>query len=181
MIHSQDRSRWFGASDTYTIMCSNTDTDSFAKWWSEKLGLMQRRIVTTQMLAGTNWEHRILRHIGVRKMDRQIRMRQLRLRVNLDGETRDRVKEVKTHNAEKPFCVSKAYWMQAQVERYATGKDVDIVAYALLPEDYDNYFRDVDTDRLQVIPVEYDPVWIEHEYFPRLEYFAACLREGCKP
>lgn len=181
MIRSQDRSGWFGASDTYTLMCAGTDTKTFARWWAAKVGLFQNSIATVPMIAGTNWEHRILAHMGIRTMDRQIRMRKYLLRVNLDGETRDRVIEVKTHAADKPFKVSKAYWMQAQVERFATGKDVCIAAYGLEEADYANFFRPVDPARLQEIPVEYDEAWIREEYLPRLQYFAACLREGVKP
>ena len=37
MIHNHDRSGWFGASDTSTIM-GNWATETFRKWWLEKLG-----------------------------------------------------------------------------------------------------------------------------------------------
>ncbi len=181
MIHSQDRSGWFGASDTYILMCSGVDTKSFARWWAVKLGLFESSIATPAMIAGTNWEHRILEHMGIVQMDRQIRTRKYRLRVNLDGETERIVVEVKTHRADKPFRVSKAYWMQAQVERFAAGKDVIIAAYGLESEDYRNYFRPVDPLRLKEIPIPYDAAWIQMEYLPRLQYFADCLRRGIKP
>ena len=181
MIHTQDRSGWFGASDTYMLMCASTDTKSFARWWAAKMGLFQSKVTTTAMIAGTNWEHRILEHMGVVQMDRQIRMRKYRLRVNLDGETDRLVVEVKTHMADKAFKVSRAYWMQAQVERFAAGKDVIIASYGLESEDYRNYFRPVDPLRLKEIPIPYDPAWIQMESLPRLQYFADCLRRGIKP
>ena len=114
-------------------------------------------------------------------MDRQIRMRKYRLRVNLDGETDNHIVEVKTHSAKGSFKVSKAYWMQAQVERFASDKDVVIAAYALEPEDYVNFFRPVDQSRLLEIPIPYDYMWIIEEYIPQLAYFADCLRHGIKP
>lgn len=181
MIKSQDRSGWFGASDTYMIMNAGRNTKSFAKWWAAKLGLFQNNISTVPMIAGTHWEHRILKHMGITRMDRQIRMRKYRLRVNLDGETAEHIVEVKTHSADKPFKVSKAYWMQAQVEQFASGKDVVIAAYALEPEDYVNFFRPVDQSRLQEIPIPYDFMWIIEKYLPQLEYFADCLHRGIKP
>lgn len=58
--------------------------------------------------------------IGVKERDRQIKIRRLRLRVNLDGET-DVIHEVKTHRS-TVFRVSKANWQQAQVEMFAAKK-----------------------------------------------------------
>lgn len=179
MIHNQDRSGWIGASDTATVM-GNWGTKSFAQWWRVKLGISRDHFTTAAMQAGTYYEHRILRHIGVDRMDRQIRIRRLRLRVNLDGETRDTIKEVKTYGGEK-FKVSKAYWQQAQVEMYAAQKRLDIVAYHLTEEDYRNYFNPIDPDRISVHPVEYDPAWIQEEYLPRLRYLARCLKKGGWP
>ena len=46
MIHNQDRSGWFGASDTARIM-GNWNTQTFARWWGEKLGkttMMARQV-----------------------------------------------------------------------------------------------------------------------------------------
>lgn len=58
MIHNHDRSGWFGASDTSTIM-GNWATETFRKWWLEKLGLRENRFHTPAMQAGTAYEHRI--------------------------------------------------------------------------------------------------------------------------
>ena len=181
MIKNHDRSGWFGASDTYTIMCAGRQTDSFAKWWAQKLGLSRLNFTTAAMAAGTAYEHRILDFMGIRKKDRQIKIRRLKLRVNLDGEDRHTVHEIKTHSADKPFTVSRAYWMQCQVEMFATGKKCVIDAYALLPEDYENYYNPIDPNRLEHFPIEYDESWIETKYLPELEYFADCLKKKIIP
>ena len=172
MISSQDRSGWFGASDTATIM-GNWDTKTFARFWLEKQGLVQGGYVSHAMVAGTHYEHRILDSLGIKRRDRQIKIRRYRLRVNLDGES-GIIHEVKTYGRE--FRVSKAYWQQAQVEMFVAKKPLEIVAYKLLPEDYENFFNDVDLNRITKYPIEYDPSWIESEYLPRLRYLARCLR-----
>lgn len=176
MIHNQDRSGWIGASDTYMVM-GNWNTKTFAQWWRVKLGISQNNFTTVAMMAGTHYEHRILEAIGVKKMDRQIRIRKLRLRVNLDGETRDTVKEIKTYHSEK-FKVSKQYWQQAQVEMFATGKALHIVAYRLTDDEYRNFFLPIEVDRLSIHPVHYDAEWVNEEYLPRLRYLAKCLKKG---
>lgn len=181
MIKSKDRSGWFGASDTYMIMCAGRDTDSFALWWAEKLGLVRREFTTPAMQAGTMYEHRILKACGIRKFDRQIRSRSLRLRVNLDGESRNMVHEVKTHRADKPFKVTKAYWLQCQVEMFAAGKACEIIAYGLQAEDYENYYNRIDPGRIERIPISYDKDFIENHYLPELRYFAECLKKGELP
>lgn len=185
MIRNQDRSGWIGASDTARVMGS-WNTRTFEAWWRVKLGLPQARYTTKAMTAGTHYEHRILDAVGVEQRDRQIRIRRLRLRVNLDGETVRTIKEVKTHKSEQ-FKVSKAYWQQAQVEMFATGrklrrrKDLDIVAYRMEEDDYDNFFREIDPSRLSEHPIPYDKDWIEQEYLPRLRYLARCLRKKVWP
>ena len=119
MIRNHDRSGWFGASDTATIM-GNWNTDTFSRWWLVKLGVRKDRFVTPSMQCGTAYEHKILDALRVKIRDRQIRIRSLRLRVNYDGESRQLITEVKTHS--KPvFKVTKAYWQQCQVEMFASG------------------------------------------------------------
>lgn len=120
MIKDQDRSGWFGASDTAQIMRS-WDTESFRRWWAVKLGIRQETFTSPAMRAGTAYEHRILDALGIIERDRQIRIPSLRLRVNLDGETPATICEVKTHKGDKPFAVSKAYRQQCQVEMFASG------------------------------------------------------------
>jgi hypothetical protein len=177
MIKSQDRSGWFGASDTARIM-GNWNTKTFDTWWLEKLELHKSTFKTKAMQTGTAYEHRILEFLGIKKMDRQIKIRRLRLRVNLDGED-EAIHEVKTYGGE--FKVSQAYWQQAQVEMFATRKPLVIDAYKLLPEDYENYFNPIDKDRISEHPIEYDPMWIQSEYLPRLRYLAKCLRRRAFP
>jgi len=179
MIHNHDRSGWIGASDTYTVM-NRWDTKTFERFWRVKLGLDNSHFENNAMRTGTAFEHKILDAIGVSRRDRQIRLRNLRLRVNLDGEDRETVYEVKTYGKDC-FAVSRAYWMQSQVEMFATGKKLQIVAYRLEVDDYGNWLRPIDPTRLSFHPVEYDWEWIAEGYLPRLYYLAACLREGRWP
>lgn len=174
MIHNHDRSGWFGASDTARVM-GNFNTATFARWWAQKLGILHDDFTTPAMCAGTAYEHRILEAIGIKKTDRQIKILALRLRVNLDGEDKTTVHEVKTHG-KAAFIVTKAYWQQCQVEMYVTGKLCIIDAYHLLPDDYENFFNPIDKARLSEHPILYDSKWIHEEYLPRLRYLARCLR-----
>lgn len=173
MISEHDRSGFFGASDTKTIM-GNWKTRTFMEWWLVKIGRKENPSYNTRaMAAGTAYEHKILDAIGIKEMDRQIIIPDLRLRVNLDGENETTVKEIKT-TGKKP-SVSKAYWMQAQVEMYATNKKCDIVFYEMTDAEYENFFRPIDLSRISVHPIERDDKWINNEYLPRLKYLAWCL------
>lgn len=177
MIASQDRSGWFGASDTAKIM-GNWNTKTFRMFWMEKLGLHTHTIRTPEMLAGTHYEHRILEALGITEWDRQIKIEELLLRVNLDGES-TQIHEVKTHK--KPvFAVTKPYWMQAQVEMFAAQKPLEIVSYRMMEEDYTNFFNPIDLSRVGRWPIAYEPAFIE-AYKPRLAYLADCLRKGVWP
>lgn len=178
MIHDKNRAGWFGASDTARIM-GNWDTLTFRLWWLEKLGIRTNHIKTDAMQAGTAYEHKILSAIGVKKMDRQIKLRVLRLRVNLDGEDRETITEVKTHKGD--FKVSKAYWQQCQVEMFATRKLCRIVSYQLTDAEYENFFLPIDKDRIAVWPIERDNEFLRCEYLPRLAYLAGCLRRRETP
>ncbi len=178
MISSKDRSGWIGASDTAMVV-GNWNTDTFSRWWAVKLGYIKSNFTNRAMLAGTFYEHRILDHLGIVKRDRQIKMRKLRLRVNLDGES-NIIHEVKTYSGEV-FILKKGYWQQCQVEMFAARKGCEIVAYRLLPEDYDNYFNPVDDGRISRHPVQYDPEWIDNVYLPRLRILARCLGTGERP
>ena len=178
MIRSKDRSGWIGASDTAMVM-ANWSTPTWHKWWATKLGVATSNVTTTAMLAGTHYEHRILDALGVRKRDRQIKVRRLRLRVNLDGEDAI-IHEVKTHKKEV-FKTSRAYWMQAQVEMFAARKPLVIDAYRLTDAEYRNFFLPIDKERLSRHPVEYDAKWIKTKYLPRLRILAACLKRGVFP
>jgi len=178
MITNKDRSGWFGASDTNYIV-GNYQTETFKKWWLEKLGLRQSTINTKAMQAGTYFEHRILDTIpGVIK-DRQITIPELRLRVNLDGET-DIIHEVKTHKIENPYKVPIGHKRQVLVQMYVAQKEAEILSYGLTENDYKNYFNEIDPDRLQHHRIEYDEDFIT-EYLERLKYLNKCLREGRMP
>ncbi len=178
MIRDENRAGWFGASDTARIM-GNWDTLTFRLWWLEKLGIRTNHIKTDAMQAGTAYEHKILSAIGIKKMDRQIKLYALRLRVNLDGEDRETITEVKTHKGD--FKVSKAYWQQCQVEMFATRKQCRIVSYQLTDAEYENFFLPIDEGRIAVWPIERDNEFLRCEYLPRLAYLAGCLRRRETP
>lgn len=179
MIANHDRSGWFGASDTHYVVGS-FDTRTFVAWWLTKTGAIHQSFSSKAMNAGTYYEHKVLDAIGVTKMDRQIKLRRLRLRVNLDGETSDRIFEVKTHKSEKPI-VKKEYWQQAQVQSFATKKPVSIVFYRVTEEEYDNFFLPIDRERIHVEKIQYDSEWVQKAYLPRLRYLAMCLRKRQTP
>lgn len=178
MIHDKDRSGWIGASDTARVM-GRWDTATFEKFWLEKLGLYRCNYENLSMKTGTYFEEKILGHLGVKRRDRQIRIPALRLRVNLDGETRI-IHEIKTYGGDD-FKVSRPYWMQAQVEMFSAKKPLEIVAYHLTEEDYQNWLSPIDSDRLSHYPIGYDENWVNEEYLPRLRYLAECLKRGVWP
>lgn len=178
MITSKDRSGWFGASDVSYIM-GNRETATFKKWWLEKLGLRQSNLHTKSMRVGTIYEHRILDTIPNVKKDRQILIPELRLRVNLDGET-DIIHEVKTHKIDKPYKPTKAHRQQVIVQMYATEKDAEIVSYGLTEDDYRNYFNPIDIERIQHNQVDYDEAFIS-EFLENLKYLKRCLERGEMP
>ena len=178
MISSNDRSGWFGASDTAYIM-GRWNTKSFFRFWLEKAGAIRNTFTSPSLQAGTMYEHQILDALGVPIRDRQIKIRKFRLRVNLDGEDFNEITEVKTYR--ESFRVTKAYWQQCQIEMFASNKKCRIAAYQLLPEDYLNYFNPVDLKRISIHPVQIEPEWIKNDYLPRLEYLAWCLKKGRTP
>ena len=181
MIQSQDRSYYIGASDT-SMVVGNWNTKSFENWWLEKIGLRQNKLNNEAIKAGNNYEHKILETLEIPdlEMDKQIIID--RLRVNLDGNSKTCIYEVKTHRADKEFKVSKPYWRQAQVEMYASKiYDLYIVAYGLIEKDYKNYFNKIDKERLKLHKVEYDEDFIKNEYIPKLEILSKCLKEGVFP
>lgn len=185
MIQDQDRSGWFGASDTAIIM-GNWKTKTFKSWWLQKLGLSMDKYTSRAMNAGTYYEHAILDHIGAPRRDHQILLPEMNLRVNLDGDCMGRIWEVKTHKAEKAFKVTRAYWQQVQVQMFAKLKvekvipNAEIVAYALTDADYRNFFNEIDHARLRTYHIGYDAAFI-HQYLVRLEYLRKCLLEGVFP
>lgn len=180
MIANKDRSGYIGASDTGHVMRS-WNTKTFEKWWWEKQGFTRNSICTDAMKAGTAWEHKILDALNIPGMEKDRQIIKGRLRVNLDGNTQTEIYEVKTHSADKPFRVTADYRRQVNVEMYQSGiYRARIVSYALLPDDYNNYFREVDPDRVKHHPIEYDETFIA-QYVPRMEYLCRCLETGRFP
>lgn len=181
MIATKDRSGWFGASDTDYIV-GNWSTKSFTNWWLIKLGVHRSDFESVAMNAGTHKEHQILDYIGATETDKQIILPELRLRVNLDGNTADTIYEVKTHSADKAFKCPIKYKRQVWVQMYAAPyKQAFIVAYGLKNEDYKNYFLPIDADRVTTIPIDYNEEFILETYLPRLTYLADCLNRGAFP
>lgn len=164
------------------MVVGNWDTKTFENWWLEKLGIRKNNISNEAIKAGNNYEHKILEALEIEnlEMDKQIIID--RLRVNLDGNTDTCIYEVKTHNINKEFKVSKQYWRQAQVEMYASGTHkLFIVAYALEEKDYKNFLNEIDKDRLKLIEIEYDEEFIQNEYLPKLQILAENLKKGTFP
>lgn len=181
MIQSQDRSYYIGASDT-SMVVGNWTTKTFEKWWLEKLGLNKNDLKTEAMQTGTNYEHKILEALGIENLEKDKQIIIDRLRVNLDGNTDTCIFEVKTHNIEKEFKVSKQYWRQAQVEMFASNiHKLYIVVYSLQENDYKNYFNKIDKERIKFLQVDYDEKFITEEYIPKLEILTRCLKEGVFP
>ena len=185
MISDQDRSGWFGASDTSYIM-GNWKTKTFKNWWLSKLGINTSHFTSVAMNAGTYYEHAILDVIGSPRKDHQIIIPEYRLRINLDGDGIGRIDEVKTYKYERGFKVSKGYWQQSQVQmfgkKWEDGKmpEHKIWAYGLLPEDYTNFFNPIDRERLKDYPTVYDSGFIE-KYLIRVKYLVSCLERGVMP
>ena len=173
-----------GASDTAMIV-GNWRTKTFEKFWLQKLGINRDHFTNVFMEAGTNWEHRILDSLNLPNLekDRQFIIEDLRLRVNLDGNQPDRIKEVKTYQWAKGWKKTpKKYIEQVQVQMFGSKIfGADIVAYGLEEADYNNFLRELDPSRLQQIPVAYDPKWIDTVYLPKLIILADCLKRGVFP
>lgn len=188
MIADKDRSGYFGASDVTMIMGS-WKTESFRKWWLQKIGANNDHFDNKFTLAGTNYEHRILESLGIPslKLDEQIIHENLKLRVNYDGTTEDCTYECKTFRlatagSVQAWRVPKRYWQQVQVQMFAKGiHKGQIVAYGLEEADYDNFLRPIDPSRLRREDIAYDPVWIAADFLPRLRILAGCLKQGIMP
>lgn len=182
MIASKDRSGYFGASDTDKIIGKWT-SDTFAKWWMQKIGINRDHFNNKYTSAGTHYEHRILESLGIpMEFDKQIIIEELKLRVNLDGNTPTCIYECKTYKLENGFKLPKKYINQVQVQMFASGiKKGKIVVYGLTEADYDNYFNEIDPERIKVFDVEYDEGWINTVFLPKLKHLTKCLIEGRFP
>jgi hypothetical protein len=187
MIRNKDRSGYIGASDTHFVM-GNWDTTTFLEWWQVKLGTKTNNFQNKYTLAGTHTEHKIARwyeeRFGLKlKLDRQIKLRKLRLRINLDAETKVKIVEIKTHKlVEKQWKLPTNYWQQVQVQMWGSKKHSgEILAYAMTEEDYDNYFLEIIESRIDIIDVAYDENWVVNNYLPRLQYLCWCLKKRKTP
>lgn len=181
MISSKDRSGYFGASDVSYIV-GNWKTKTWLNWWLTKLGIDRSNIETVYMNAGTHWEHRLLEYIGCPEMDKQIINEELLLRVNLDGNSEDTIYEVKTYIYEKGYKVPLKHKEQVWVQMYISGiRKAYVLSYGLEDADYKNYFRDIDSERLTLHPIEYNEQWINNVFLPRLTKLRDCLIKGIIP
>ena len=185
MIVDKDRGYYFGASDTDKIIGKWT-SKTWLKWWLQKLSINTAHFDNVYTLAGTHFEHRILESLSIpfMELDKQIIIENLRLRVNLDGNTKDCIYEVKTYkyNKDRPFTMPKKYKNQVQVQMFATGiRKAKIVVYGLEEADYQNFFRPIDPDRIKEVDIEYNPDFIENKYLPKLRVLAENLKNGTLP
>lgn len=169
-------------------MMGRFDTRSFSDFWALKCGYDVPGYHSVYMDAGNAYEIPVIREVErvtgrrIRPGRRALYTPRLRLRVNYDGLTRDRLIEIKT--AKRAFSrVPRGYWMQCQVLMYRTGRRVcELWLYVMKPEDYSMlWFPGIDPERLRRYEIEYDRDWIESRYLPRLRYLAHCLRWGTWP
>lgn len=181
MIASKDRSGWFGASDVNYII-GNYATKSFEKFWLEKIALSHSDYTNDAMLAGTHYEHKILDFIKAPEKDKQIKIPELLLRVNLDGNSETTIFEVKTYRYDKGFKVPIKYKRQVWAQLYASQlKKAYIVAYGLIDNDYKNFFNDIDAERLLYFEIEPNDEWIETTFIPCIKYLVDCYHKGIFP
>lgn len=181
MIASKDRSGWFGASDVNYII-GNYATKSFEKFWLEKIALSHSDYTNDAMLAGTHYEHKILDFIKAPEKDKQIKIPELLLRVNLDGNSETTIFEVKTYRYDKGFKVPIKYKRQVWAQLYASQlKKAYIVAYGLIDNDYKNFFNDIDAERLSYFEIEPNDEWIETTFVPCIKYLVDCYHKGIFP
>lgn len=185
MIQSKKRAFWIGGSDTSYVM-GNWCTKSFKTWWMEKLGLHTNNLNTKAMKVGNAYEHKILDYACPKAdKDSQIVVPELSLRVNYDGLEGDTVFEVKTYSADK-FSVSKRYWQQAQAEMFALKRSgvedpkLYILAYHVGEEEYANYFKPIDENKLSKHRVFFDETFAK-EYEEKLKYLSECMKRGVIP
>ena len=182
MIASQDRSYYIGASETDKVI-GNWKTKTWLNWWLQKIAIDNRHFDNEYTLAGTHYERKILESLGFQmEFDKQYILEDMRLRVNLDGNTDDCIYECKTFKNSKGFSLPKKYINQVQVQMFASGiHQAVIVAYGLEDEDYNNFFRPIDPDRLHQFPISYDAEWVNGIYLPKHLILRDCLVKGVLP
>ena len=183
MIASQDRSYYIGASDCDKVI-GNWKTQTWLKWWMQKLAIDNAHFNNVYTLAGTHFEHRILESLGFpMEFDKQFIDEDMRLRVNLDGNTEDCIYECKTTKDDiNEFKMPKKYINQVQVQMFGSGiRKAKIVVYQLEEDDYDNFFRPIDPNRLRVFDIPYDEGWVNGIYLPKHLILRDCLVKGVLP
>lgn len=183
MIASQDRSYYIGASDVEKVI-GNWKTKTWLNWWLQKIAINNSHFDNVYTLAGTHFEHRILESLGLPlELDKQFINEELRLRVNLDGNTEDTIFECKTTKEDlDSFKLPKKYIDQVQVQMFGSGlRKAWIVVYRLTEEDYNNFFRPIDKRRLRLFKIEYNEKWINEVYLPKHLILKDCLIKGVLP
>lgn len=173
MIKDYDRRYWFGASDSEKIITPNHNTETWKKWWRVKCGLEESDFKGNKYTAaGTRFEHPILECFdkGINE-DRQLKIEELRLRVNYDGDKNGVIYEVKTHKIDRPFEMTPYIEAQVQTQMYVWKECMEefnglyVLSYGLTEEDYMNKeptADDVDFDRIKVHKVKYKRRYIKH-------------------
>lgn len=186
MIRNQDRSGWFGASDTAMVM-GNWTTQTFRSWWLVKLGTISEHFSTRAMEMGNLFEIPIIHAIEALEGRRiklgkhPIYLPRYRIRTNYDGLCSTLI-EIKT--TKKMFKkVPKGYWQQCQVLMFAARRKLtELYAYELNDFDYEApYFPEIDPGRLHRFEIAYDDAFIHSDYLPRVEILARALRERRYP
>ncbi|MEG2381334.1 MAG: hypothetical protein RSB38_06535 [Oscillospiraceae bacterium] len=165
------------------MVIGNINTATFEKWWLEKIGIYNNHFTNDAMFAGTYYEHKILDSLWFPvEKDKQVILEDLKLRINLDGNTEDTIYEVKTYNIAKQFKVPIHYKRQVWVQMFGTGiRKAFIVAYGLKDNDYDNIFNPIEEERIEPFEIEYNEQFITETYLPRLMYLSKCLSDGVFP
>lgn len=183
MIANKDRSGYIGASDTKYVI-GNWNTKTFENWWLKKLGIDTSNIENKYTMAGTNFEHKIIDALDIENIEKDKQVIKGRLRINLDANTKKKIHEIKTYQYEKGFNLArhKDYINQVQVQMYGSNIfEAEIDAYGLIEEDYNNYFNEIDMERLSIHEIEYNEEWINCEYLPKFKYLEKCLISGKFP
>lgn len=174
MIHEFDRSGYFGASDSKYIFATSHTSKSWLEWFDVKCGLKENSFKgNIHTKAGNTWEHSILKAYNPNiNFDRQIIIEDLRLRVNLDGDSIaegmpktvkaegtpkypiTEIVEVKTYQYGKGFDLSTGYFHQCQLQRYAWEHsdlpELDrhiLIAYGLYPDEYYSEYSEEDIEK----------------------------------
>lgn len=200
MIHDQDRSGYFGASDAKRIVTksgkpTNHYTDTFAKWWEEKLGGPSQSFETKYTRAGTLYEHHILDAYDQNIVkDGQIIMDEYLLRVNYDGYLDGVIYEVKTHHIDKAFNPMDYYW-QCQVEMFVYKEMCEkwflppfqklvILSYPLYEEEYNVLWNEIEVDPNRIKAddtIIYNKDDMKTKFLPALKPLVKALKKGKFP